>query len=73
MPLAPTEEKLKGSTESLQIMSESYKKLQEVERKLDWNVSRRKVELAETLGPARAAGVSLRFIRSGYSHPTSYS
>lgn len=39
-------------------MSESYKKLQEVERKLDWNVSRRKVELAETLGPARAVGVS---------------
>ncbi|ORY77656.1 hypothetical protein BCR35DRAFT_305438 [Leucosporidium creatinivorum] len=57
LPLAPTEEKLKGSTESLQIMSESYKKLQEVERKLDWNVSRRKVELAETLGPARAVGV----------------
>ncbi|KAL8286551.1 hypothetical protein RQP46_004568 [Phenoliferia psychrophenolica] len=53
----PTEAKLEESTKSLQSMAESYKRLQAVERKLDWNVSRRKVELSESLSGSRFAGI----------------
>lgn len=53
----PTEKKIAASTESLQSLSASYKQLQEVERKLDWNVSRRKMELTEILTSGRAQGV----------------
>lgn len=38
-------------------MAASYKQLQAVERKLDWNLSRRKVELNEALSGSRFAGV----------------
>lgn len=53
----PTEAKLDESTKSLQSMAASYKQLQAVERKLDWNLSRRKVELNEALSGSRFAGV----------------
>ncbi|KAK4705608.1 hypothetical protein P7C70_g585, partial [Phenoliferia sp. Uapishka_3] len=54
---SPTEAKLEESTKSLQSMVESYKRLQAVERKLDWNVSRRKVELTEAVTGQRYAGI----------------
>ncbi|KAM0754421.1 hypothetical protein T439DRAFT_376903 [Meredithblackwellia eburnea MCA 4105] len=55
--VGPTEAKLAASTTSLQSMAESYKRLQAAERKLDWNLARRRVELAETVNGSRTGGV----------------
>ncbi|SCV72924.1 BQ2448_6849 [Microbotryum intermedium] len=49
----PTAEKLNESTQSLHALAESYKSLQEIERKLDWNVSRKRIEVQEGLGGGR--------------------
>ncbi|KAI5481060.1 hypothetical protein MNV49_006246 [Pseudohyphozyma bogoriensis] len=54
----PTTRALEESTNSLASLAQSYKKLQDVERKLDWTVSRKKVELADGGISSRMAGVT---------------
>ncbi|KAM0791958.1 hypothetical protein ACM66B_004209 [Microbotryomycetes sp. NB124-2] len=51
-----THERLKQSTAALESLSSSYKQLQQIERKLDWQVSRRKAEIGERMAGARVTG-----------------
>lgn len=61
----PTTDKLAPSTAALESLSASYSRLQAAERRLDWTVSRRKVDLAELIGAgpggAGRAGINKTF------------
>ncbi|GAA5974276.1 hypothetical protein JCM11641_006707 [Rhodosporidiobolus odoratus] len=47
--LGPTDDKLASSLASLDSLTASYKRLQELERKVDWTISRKKVEVGEAV------------------------
>ncbi|GAA5876028.1 hypothetical protein JCM8547_003535 [Rhodosporidiobolus lusitaniae] len=47
LPRGATDNKLAPSLDSLDRIAEGYKKLQEIERKVDWTVERKRVELGE--------------------------
>ncbi|KAK4046607.1 SWI/SNF and RSC complex subunit Ssr3 [Microbotryomycetes sp. JL201] len=51
-----THQRLQPSTDALESMSDSYSKLQQIERKLDWHVSRRKTEISERMAGTRVSG-----------------
>lgn len=55
--VGPTATRLAPSTAALQRLTTSYSRLQDVERKLDWNVARKTAELAESLVGTRIPGV----------------
>ncbi|KAK4049255.1 SWI/SNF and RSC complex subunit Ssr3 [Microbotryomycetes sp. JL221] len=52
-----THERLRQSTIALDKMADSYRQLQDIERRIDWHVSRRKTEIQEGMAGARVTGV----------------
>lgn len=53
-----TASKLESSTKILESLSSSYSRLQAIEKKLDWEVSRKRVEINDILCNGKNVGVS---------------
>ncbi|GAA6022084.1 hypothetical protein JCM10207_001042 [Rhodosporidiobolus poonsookiae] len=53
---SPTDTKLSASLAALDTLAGSYKRLQELEKRVDWTVERKKVEVADATGAGGAAG-----------------